>query len=263
MTILQIVIVIFSIILFINIYSKNTVKGKISKYDKKKNESIVKSSLLINNIINGKKNKKISNEDEYLIDYDKSNLEGYGKSGLYTPFQPGQIKPKDERDTDPDTYIRRRLLFGNGLTTYDEGVEVFGKPIEESMNRVELDSYRDDFFAFRNVINQTSNDIDMVDKMNEVETSGGLTNNFKGEKIGDVFDLFTRSHDYLKKDTPFENNIRYEQQIKSGHNGMYHSKNMWNYANDNVNTGGKAFYNGIYGYDGEVATSYIKLDDFA
>ncbi len=241
MTILQIVIVIFSIIFFINIYQKNSVKAKISKYDKKVNKKIKESSLLIDKIL----------DDESDESLDKTRLEAYSKAGLYTPFIKGEIKPRDERDTDPDTYIRRRTLFGNGLTTYEDGVEVFGKAIEEPMNRRELDSYRDDFFAFRNVINQTSNDIDMVDKMNEVETSGGLTNNFKGEKIGDVFDLFTRSHDYLKKDGSYENNIRYEQQVKNGHNGMYHSKNMWNYASDNVNTGGSAFFNGIYGFDGE------------
>jgi hypothetical protein len=169
------------------------------------------------------------------------DIEAYNENGYFQKVDHSiPIEPKDERDNDADTYIRRKILFGNKDNTDIENI-----------NRRELSKYRDDFFSFRNVVNQTSNDndVDMVDKMNNTILSGGISKNFGGSKISTIYNALTDGTPKTNQHVlnPWFNNL---YQANDAHNGKYLTDNIMRYSNDNLNNGGKPFFNDIYGDDG-------------
>ena len=148
----------------------------------------------------------------------------------------------DETEADADIFIRKRLLNG----------ENYRSPKNYSNN--DLKKYRDTHFAFRNNIWQSSNDVDMVDKINDMYLSGDydLTRNRKGTKIADLFDELTKNENKLTQ--PCITNVTTEKGIErildqktkkiEGHNGNMLSNDRWIYNQEKTINGGN-FYDNI------------------
>jgi hypothetical protein len=196
--------------------------------------------VLVTFFCNKKQVGKFSNKEinknqeikEYLENKFNQNQEGYDHKELYQMIDfTKPFKDKPDWDTDADTYLRKRLVKGNRY------------PIKEE-DRKDLRNYRDNFFAFRNSINQTSNDIDEVDKLNNLylEGKGDISKSFQGKTIAQVFDQLTGNLDlYSKKCT---RQLAPVAEVRVGHNGAMHTGNMWQYENEKTMNGGE-FYGGI------------------
>ena len=158
-------------------------------------------------------------------------------------------------DTDADTYQRGRLLVGRGECES-----------ERAYTKKELADYRDRHFAFRNKIWQTSKDVDMVDKINDMYLSGSydLSRNKKGTRIADLFDGLTKDDDHINQrcpmDYPGDKAIQrimdQNAYVEDGHNGKMIQNVNWKYSNEKDMNGGE-FYNGITGYDGDFAPAQL------
>lgn len=148
----------------------------------------------------------------------------------------------DKTEADADIYIRKRLLNG----------ENYRSP--KNYSNDDLKKYRDTHFAFRNNIWQSSNDVDMVDKINDMYLSGDydLTRNRKGTKIADLFDELTKNENKLAQ--PCITNVTTEKGIErildqktkkiEGHNGNMLSNDTWVYNEEKTINGGN-FYDNI------------------
>ena len=148
----------------------------------------------------------------------------------------------DKTEADADIYIRKRLLDGSN----------YRSPVNYSND--DLKKYRDTHFAFRNNIWQTSNDIDMVDKINDMYFSGDydLTRNRKGTRISDLFDDLTKNESKITQ--PCISNVSTDKGIErildqqskkiKGHNGNMLSNESWVYNQEKTINGGN-FYNNI------------------
>ena len=148
----------------------------------------------------------------------------------------------EENVSDADTYIRKRLLDGSNYRS------------PKNYSNDELKKYRDTHFAFRNNIWQTSNNVDMVDKINDMYYSGDydLTRNRKGTRIADLFDDLTKNENKITQ--PCISNITsdkgieriLDQQTKKieGHNGNMLSNESWVYNQEKTINGGN-FYDNI------------------
>lgn len=115
--------------------------------------------------------------------------------------------------------------------------------------------YQDNFFGFNDKLNlNSSNVVDVVDKLNEIHTSdNNEMTHYEGKKISDVFNGLTQS-DLNKNnslDLPKDNAQHHSSEYKSkSHGGESFSKYHWKYDSDTVNNGGK-FYDDIEGSDSE------------
>ena len=154
-----------------------------------------------------------------------------------------------QTDMDADTYIRKRLLAGRGLCES-----------EKQMTNEELKKYRDKHFAFRNKVWQTSRDVDMVDKINDMYLSGNeeLSRSHRGVKIGDLFDGLTKNESKLMddgcqmmsgNDKSIQRLMKEEGTHVQGHNGSMYSDAKWEYNNEKTMNGGK-FYGDIHPFTG-------------
>ncbi len=148
-------------------------------------------------------------------------------------------------DTDADTYIRERLISGK-------------KPCDsvKKYSNNELTNYRDKHFSFRNKIWQTSRDVDMVDKINNLYLSGDedVAKEFKGKNISDLFNTLTKNDDLISQDCLISTNKDIERitkesgYLEKGHNGNMYSNANWKYENEKVLNGGN-FFNNIQPFD--------------
>jgi len=153
-----------------------------------------------------------------------------------------------QSDTDADTFLRERLLTGRGECE-----------TQKKYSKKELDNYRDRHFAFRNKIWQTSKDVDMVDKINDMYLSGSydLSRNKKGTRIADLFDGLTKDEDHTFHKCPMDYTGDKDIQriadqtgyLEQGHNGKMIQEVNWKYSNEKDMNGG-AFFNEITGFDG-------------
>ncbi len=122
-----------------------------------------------------------------------------------------------KNNQDVDTYIRKKLLMGidniSTNTQYDN-----------------LTSYQNDHFNFRNNVWQSSNDVDQVDKLNElyIKNDQNLNKSMLNNKISDIFNSLTANG----KQPDFPTN----------------KMNEWKYENENISNGG-IFYNNISAFD--------------
>jgi hypothetical protein len=144
-----------------------------------------------------------------------------------------------------DDYIREKLLDDS----------VFCTPNKKYCDRTDLDQYRSDFFGFRNDINQSSNGVDMVDRVNDLYLSGNtdLSRNNKGVRIQDMFNGMTQSYTPKPEENPIRE-VGYDSvsavsnsKIK-GSRGESYTKDNWTYDGEKLENGGE-FYNGIHAYD--------------
>jgi hypothetical protein len=175
---------------------------------------------------------------------------------------PGNISNEMDRnctvcksDTDADTYLRNRLLVGRGECES-----------ERRYTKKELADYRDRHFAFRNKVWQTSKDVDMVDKINDMYLSGSydLSRNKNGTRIADLFDGLTKNEDQIPQQCPMDYNgdkaiqrvMNDNPYVENGHNGKMIQNVNWKYSNEKDMNGGE-FYNGITGYDGDFAPAQL------
>ncbi len=176
---------------------------------------------------NNKSIEEFKNKNNNQIGYDYENKDDqYMKVDYSQPFI-----DKPDWDTDADTYIRKRLIRGNKY-------EIEGE------DRKELSNYRDKFFAFRNSVNQTSNDIDEVDKLNNLylEGKGDISKSFQGKTIAQVFDQLTGNQDLYSKKCIRQ--LAPIAEVRAGHNGGMHTGNIWQYDNEKTMNGGE-FFGGI------------------
>ena len=158
-------------------------------------------------------------------------------------------------DTDADTYLRSRLLAGRGECES-----------ERSYTKKELAEYRDRHFAFKNKIWQTSKDVDMVDKINDMYLSGSndISRNKNGTRISDLFDGLTKNEDKIPQQCPMDYTgdksiqriMDQNAYVEDGHNGKMIQNINWKYSNEKNMNGGE-FYNGITGYDGDHAPAQL------
>ncbi len=157
----------------------------------------------------------------------------------------------DASELDADTYIRNRLLAGSDK-------------IKKNYSKDELKLYRDNHFAFRNNVWQTSKDVDMVDKINDMYFSGNhdLTRNRKGTRIADLFNDLTKNEDKLEQtcitnmtSSKSIDRIMDQQTTKiNGHNGNMLSDDLWFYNREKTMNGGE-FYNGIKPFEGNCSVN--------
>jgi len=154
----------------------------------------------------------------------------------------------DHTDEDADTYLRKKLLVGPSYKS-------------APMNSEELKNYRDNHFAFRNQVWQTSKDVDMVDKINDMYFSGNdePNRNTRGQKIADLFDGLTQNEDKLYQQCISNSgeDSRVQRLVnpststitETGHNGKFISNINWQYENEKIMNGGQ-FFNNIKPFDG-------------
>lgn len=134
-----------------------------------------------------------------------------------------------QTEQDLDSYIRSQLLVNSN-----------------SCDNKKLANYRDRHFGFRDKIWQTSNDIDMVDKINDMYLSGNqdLSRNHNGLLISDIFNGLTQNNtDNKMKPT------EHEVLLQHGHNGYSLSDIIWTYDNNEKPMNGGSFYNNITAFD--------------
>ena len=158
-------------------------------------------------------------------------------------------------DTDADTYLRSRLLAGRGECES-----------ERRYTKKELADYRDRHFAFRNKVWQTSKDVDMVDKINDMYLSGSydLSRNKNGTRIADLFDGLTKNEDVIPQQCPMDYTgdkaiqrvMNENPYVEDGHNGKMIQNVNWKYSNEKDMNGGE-FYGGITGYDGDFSPAQV------
>jgi hypothetical protein len=153
----------------------------------------------------------------------------------------------DETEFDADTFIRKKLLAGSN---YKSGT---------NYSNNDLKKYRDNHFAFRNNVWQTSKDVDMVDKINDMYFSGDqdLTRNRKGTRIADLFDDLTRNEDKIAQscvsnmtsEKGIDRLMNQEATLVKGHNGSLISDDLWFYNKEKTMNGGD-FFDGIKPHEG-------------
>jgi len=132
---------------------------------------------------------------------------------------------------------------------------------EEVLGNDEILDYQNNFFSFGNNVNHSSsNEVDVIDKLNEMHTTNNneITSQ-EGKKISDVYNELTQNKLNKEKSCPEgkclipphsdaqHHSSAYKQE---SHNGRSFSKYHWKYENDNVNNGGK-FYGDIEGSDSD------------
>ena len=157
--------------------------------------------------------------------------------------------PVDEMEDEMNMYMREVILRNRSNC----GGEVFTND--------EILDYQNNFFSFDNKINHSSsNEVDMVDKLNEIYTSNNneITNK-EGKKISDIFNELTQNKLNKQKSClggkclvpPHSDAQHHSSAYKhKTHGGQSFSKYHWKYEDDNVNNGGK-FYDDIEGSDSD------------
>lgn len=157
----------------------------------------------------------------------------------------------DTTDNDADIYIRKRLLAGN---------DDYNKKYLDN----DLKKYRDNHFAFRNNVWQTSKDVDMVDKINDMYFSGDydLTRNRKGTRISDLFNDLTKNDDKIEQtcisnmtsEKGIDRIMNQKAKKINGHNGNMLSDDLWFYKQEKIMNGGD-FYDGIKPFEGNCSVN--------
>lgn len=153
--------------------------------------------------------------------------------------------PVVKMNNETDRYIRDIILGGKFLCK--------DKP-EETTND-EIDDFQNDFFGFSDKINYSSNEsLDMVDKLNEIFSSGD-TNlvNYNGKNISDIYNDLTKNDvidNCVTNKCILPPDVDRDMHVGSyiEDSGQTYSNYNWKYADDTVNNGGK-FYENIEGYD--------------
>jgi hypothetical protein len=158
---------------------------------------------------------------------------------------PIKIEQLDEPSSElVDDYIRNSLLENANICS-------------ATVDREDQDIYRDGFFGFRNQINQSSNTVDLVDKINDMYLSGStdISQNYKDVPIKDVFDDLTKSADIHNQQCV--KLPEFDTVTKQGHykSGQTYTRDNWMYAQEKVGNGGK-FFDQIYP-DDPMATSQM------
>lgn len=153
-----------------------------------------------------------------------------------------------DNDVQVDDYLRRNLLSHANICDKDK--------INKDTDRDTLEKYRNDFFGFKNSVNQTSNTDDMVDRVNDLYLSGNadISRNHKGVAIKDLFDGLTKGPDIYNGNCVRAadlDSITQEPAYKSnGFRGEAYTRDNWVYGEEKVTNGG-SFYENIYGRDPE------------
>lgn len=155
-----------------------------------------------------------------------------------------KICPVDEMDNSIDKYLKQYVL-----TAKHENEQ-------KQFTRDEIKGYQSKFFAFEPTLNKSSSDvIDCVDKLNELQTTGN--NEFSkehGKKISEVYDDLTKNKFDMEKQCKYPKCIIPPKEFIDDErayldsDGLTFNKTNWKYETDNVNNGGK-FYDSIEGYD--------------
>jgi hypothetical protein len=114
-------------------------------------------------------------------------------------------------------------------------------------SRDELHEYRDKFIGFRSYINQSSADVDPVDRINEQLYS---EDDMYGEKIGDRYDYLVNGKKCILDQDIDQINMSPKYKM-AGTFGDYYTKDNWVYNCDSV-MNGAVFYDNISGTDPEV-----------
>jgi hypothetical protein len=162
----------------------------------------------------------------------------------------GQSCPVAKMNDETDRYIRDIVLGGKFLCK--------GKPQDTKKHTdSEIDEYQNEFYEFKNKINNSSSEgLDMVDKLNEIFSSGNneLTHH-NGKRISDVYNELTKSNsnngcgeEKCILPPEIDRNLRTGFYTADSGMGKYYSNYNWKYENDNVNNGGK-FYGNIEAND--------------
>lgn len=126
-------------------------------------------------------------------------------------------------------------------------------------NRSEIQAYQNDFYGFYNKVNfNTQNDVDPVDRMNQVVVGNNELGKV-GEKISDIYNRLVTAdlpsiHDDMKsfnispRETEKTTHNIFKDLVKKGDNR--YDKYHWTYNEDknNVNNGGK-YFNDVEGND--------------
>jgi hypothetical protein len=156
-------------------------------------------------------------------------------------FEENKDKKVNLTDFDIDTYLRKTKFK-------EKSINEFPKEL--------LAEYRNNHFNFRNNILQTSHDVDVVDKLNKLETLENLGYKNIGKNISDVFNNITKNID--KPDNPYIINNSSNDMIDrimnmnvhqtDGHNGNIIQNDMWKYDKEKIQNGG-VFFNNITPHD--------------
>lgn len=180
-----------------------------------------------------------------LVAVDDNKLTADVKRGEAASTPPGMGCPVQKNDDDVDGFIRRSLLQNAKVCK--------AKPDD----REDLEKYRNDFFGFRNSINQTSHSDDMVDRINDMYLSGNsdISRNHKGVAIKDLFDGLTKGNDVQENQCirmPHVDSVTQDGHYKrQGFRGETYTRDNWVYDQEKVNNGGE-FYGNIYAVDPSV-----------
>lgn len=167
----------------------------------------------------------------------------------------GKTKPKDcvkcSTELVTDDFIRRGQLYNANICK---------EPKQYS--RDDLKDYRDDFYSFRNYIQQSSHNDDPVDIINDLYLSGDydISKNNKGMSIKDVYDSITKSTELYESPCvrmPIVDNVtKTGQYLQKGNVGEYYVRDNWMYDHEKVNNGGN-FYKNIYPDDPNMARQMV------
>jgi len=131
----------------------------------------------------------------------------------------------------------------------------------------EILDHQNNFFGFNNKVNHSSsNEVDMVDKLNEIHTSdNNEMTHYEGKKISDIFNGLTQSNLNKEKSCPGGKCLvpphvdaqHHSSSYKTkSHDGHGFSKFHWKYENDSVSNGGK-FYDDVEGSDSEFENNLV------
>lgn len=158
-----------------------------------------------------------------------------------------------------NTYVKEFVLNNN------EPCPVMPKELTNE----DLQNYRDDFFNFRNKINQSSEGLSVTDVLNERILAGNgdlsdmndpnnpikLSKNAQGQKISDLYDSLTANaygpyHENCMVSPNFNSTNMSPQYKKYVGNGEYYTRDNWAYEKDRIMNGG-AFFNDVTGSDSD------------
>lgn len=158
--------------------------------------------------------------------------------------------PVDDMEDEMNRYMKD-VILRNRMTCTDNA----------QFSNDEVLDYQNKFFGFNDKVNHSSsNEVDMVDKLNEIYTSdNNEMTHYEGKKISDIFNNLTQNNLNKQKSCPGGNCLvpphveaqHHDSSYKSkSHDGHSFSKFHWKYETDSVNNGGK-FYDDIEGSDSE------------
>jgi len=141
--------------------------------------------------------------------------------------------------------------------------------IPKKFTNEDLQNYRDDFFNFRNKINQSSEGVNPIDILNERILAGQgdladmndpnnpvkLGGNAQGQKISELYDSLTANsygpyHENCMISPNFDTINMSPQYKKYVGNGEYYTRDNWAYEKDRIMNGG-AFFNDVTGADSD------------